>query len=487
MSESLKNKTVKGVTWSFLDSLLGQGIMFLVGLVLARLLTPEDYGLLAYITILVAVSTSLVDSGFSNALIRKKDAREIDYSTVFITNLVLSLFIVVVLFVSAPAISRFFNAPLLVPLVRVMSVVVVINAFALVQRTALVKKVDFKTQTKASVISSLSSGAVGIGMAFAGFGVWSLVGQQITRQLLLTLCLYLFSRWMPRMRFSWVSFKQMYNFGWKLLVSGLINTVWNEIYQLVIGKFYNASTLGLYTRAQQFASICSSNLNSVVQKVSYPVLSSIQDDKERLKQGYRNIIKVTMLVTFVLMLGMAAVAKPMIVMLIGEKWLPAVPMLQILCFNMMLYPLHSINLNMLQVQGRSDLFLKLEIIKKCIAVGPILLGIFLDIYWMLAGSVLTGWVAYLLNARYSGPFLNYSIKDQVKDIMPGFLVALAMALVVYSMSFLNMSYYLLFFLQLFAGAAITIALCEIANLQEYKEVKTIALSMLRKILGYGKK
>lgn len=481
MSNSLKQKTLKGTAWSFIDTFSSQGITFLVGLVLARLLTPEEYGLIGIIAIFIAVFNSIVDSGFSNALIRKTDAKDIDYNTVFITNLGLSILLFAAMYLAAPAIASFFNQPQLEPLSKVMASVVIINAFAIIQRTIFVKKIDFKTQTKVSLISSITSGVIGIVMAFTGFGVWTLVGQQISRQLLNTVFLWVFAKWYPSLQFSIQSFKELFGFGWKLLVSGLIETVWREIYQVVIGKYYTASALGQYTRAHQFASIFSSNLNAVVQRVSYPVLSSIQDDKERLKSAYKRVIKTTMLITFVLMLGLAAVARPMILVLVGEQWLPCVPFLQIICFSMMLYPLHALNLNMLQVQGRSDLFLRLEIIKKVIAIGPLMLGIFIDIYWMLIGSVFTGLIAYYLNAYYSGPFLKYSIWEQVKDIMPSFLVALSTALPVYALSYLTVSPFILLPLQILVGAILLIVICESTENLEYKELKQIANSGMNKI------
>lgn len=481
MAESVKNKAIKGAGWSFADNIMSQGITFLVGLVLARLLTPEEYGLIGIIAIFIAVFNSIVDSGFSNALIRKTDAKDLDYNTVFITNMVLSVFLFLVLFFSAPAIARFFDQPQLLPLTRVMGSVVIINAFAIIQRTILVKKVDFKTQTKVSLIASVTSGIIGIAMAVAGYGVWSLVGQQISRQLLNSLFLWIWAKWYPRIQFSVQSFKELFGFGWKLLVSGLIDTVWKEIYQVIIGKCYSAETLGQYTRAQQFGSIFSSNLTSIVQRVSYPVLSEIQDDKARLKAAYQKVIKVTMLVTFCCMLGLAAIAEPMIVTLIGEQWLPAVPLLQIICFMMMLYPLHAINLNMLQVQGRSDLFLKLEILKKIIAVGPLLMGVFMDIYWMLWGSVITGFISYYLNAFYSGRFLNYSIWEQIKDILPSFIVAILMALVVFALSFINLPPFVLLVIQLLTGVVLVVILCEFTKLDAYIEIKNILLSFINKI------
>ena len=480
MSESLKKKTVRGTFWSAVDSVSSQGVTFLVGLVLARLLTPHEYGLIGYIMILVAVLNSIVDSGFSNALIRKKDAGETDYSTVFIFNLAVSLVMVAAMILVAGPFSRFFKEPQLVPLVRVMSVIVVINALALIQRTRLVKSVDFKTQTKASLTSSVASGAVGLAMAFCGLGVWSLVGQQISRQLINTVCLWILNKWKPTWQFSWSSFRELFGFGWKLLVSGLIDTVWKEIYQLVIGKFYSTSTLGQYTRGKQFSDIFSSNMTSIVQRVSYPVLSSIQDERERMKEGYRKIIRTTMLASFVLLFGLSAVAESLLTVLIGPQWKEAAHYLQIICFTASLYPLHAINLNMLQVQGRSDLFLKLEIVKKIIAVGPLSIGVFIGIDWMLWSSVVTSIINYWLNSSYSGTLIGYSTWTQIKDILPSFGVAAVMCICVFALTLLGLRPAWMLIVQLFTGAVIVTGLCEAFRLPEYIEIKDTVLGVLRK-------
>ena len=479
--ESLKGQTVKGIGWSALENVTRLGVTFLVSIILARLLSPDEYGLVGILTIFIAIFNAIVDSGFTNALIRKQDATDTDYSTVFYTNLVLSVVLAAVLFFCAKPISVFFERPELVSLTQVMSSVVIINALSLVQRVRTTKSIDFKTQTKITFISSIGSGVIGIAMAYMGYGVWALVGQQISNQLFTTLFFWFYNKWVPNLIFSWASFREMWAFGSKLLVSKLLDTGWQEIYQVVIGKCYSPATLGLFTRAKQFADLCSSNLTSVVQRVSYPVLSSIQDDRTRLKGAYQRVIKTTMLLTFILMLGMAACAEPMIYVLIGEQWLECVPMLQIICTYGMLYPLHALNLNMLQVQGRSDLFLKLEIIKKIIAVGPLLLGIFVDIYWMLAGTFLTGIISYYLNAYYSGPFLNYSIKEQVKDILPSFGVAVAMVVPVFAMSFIPLNPFILLPLQIVAGAIITLAICEVTKLPEYMELKGIVTPLIKKI------
>lgn len=486
MPESLRSKTIKGVGWSSIDAFLGPGITFLVGLVLARLLGPEEYGLIGIITIFISVFNSIVDSGFSNALIRKKNAKEIDYNTVFYTNLVISVILCLTLFVCAPLIADFFNRSQLTSLTKAMSVIVVVNAFAIVQDIRLTKSIDFKTKTKVSLIASISSGAVGIGMALAHYGVWALVGQQLSRQVLNSLFLWVFNKWIPKLQFSWQSFKEMFNFSWKLLVSGLIDTTCREIYQVVIGKCYSSQTLGQYTRAQQFSGLCSSNLTFIVQRVSYPALAQLQDDKIRLKAAYKKVIKTTMLICFTLMLGMAAIAKPMITVIIGTKWLPAVPFLQILCFQMMLYPLHALNLNMLKVQGRSDLFLKLEIIKKAIAVIPLLLGIYIGIYYMLISSVFAGIFAYYLNAYYSGPFLDYSIKEQIQDILPSFFLALSVCIPTWLLSLIPISQLIILPIQLIFGAFLVFILSEWTKLPEYIEIKGIVMSAMRKIMNKQK-
>lgn len=479
---SLKDKTIKGMGWSVLENVTRMGITFMVSIILARLLSPEEYGLIGILTIFIAIFNAIVDSGFTNALIRKQDATDTDYCTVFYTNLVLSVFLAATLFLCAKPIAVFFERSELVSLTQVMSSVVVINALAIVQRARTTKAIDFKTQTKITFISSIGSGAIGIAMAYMGYGVWALVSQQISNQLLSTIFFWIYNKWMPKLIFSWESFKEMWAFGSKLLASGLIDTAWKEVYQVVIGKCYSPAILGLYTRAKQFADLCSSNLTSVVQRVSYPVLSSIQDDRVRLKSAYQRVIKTTMLPTFVLMLGMAACAESMIQVLIGEQWLECVPMLQIICTYGMLYPLHAINLNMLQVQGRSDLFLKLEIIKKIIAIGPLLLGIFVDIYLMLAGSLVTSLIAYYLNAYYSGPFLNYSIKEQIKDILPSFGVAVTIAVPVFALSFIPLNPFLLLPLQIVVGAVFTIGICEVTKLPEYIELKGIAMPIINKVI-----
>lgn len=490
MEESLKQKTVKGVAWSAIDNVSGYVVTFVVGIILARLLSPEDYGLLGLIAIFTAICNCFIGSGFSSALIRKKDVTEDDYNTVFIFNLIMSILLYGIMFVCAPLIADFFERKELVALTRVSSIGLVIGSLAFVQRTRLTKRIDFKTQTKITIISSIVRGIVGISLAFAGFGVWALVFQELTGSATSTILLIFYNKWLPRLRFSTASFRELFGYSSKMLASGLLDTIWKEVYQVVIGKCYAPATLGQYTRATMFSSMLSNNLTSVVQRVSFPVLSQIQDDLERLKDGYRRIIRITMLITFCATLMLAAIAKPMILVLIGEKWLQSATFLQIVCFGSMLYPLHAINLNILQVKGRSDLFLGLEIIKKIIAIGPVLLGIFISIYWMLIGSVFTGIISYYLNSYYSGPLLGYSVRTQIKDITPSFLIGIIGATVAYlptlaydylwlGASWSSAAFFILP-IQIILGVGIILLLCERIRPSEYIELKEIATTALRK-------
>lgn len=479
--QSLKDKTVKGVGWSAADAFLAQGVSFLVGLILARLLSPEEYGLIGIVAIFTTVMFGVVDSGFANALIRKPDVTNDDYSTLFFFNLVISILMFAILYGGAPWIASFFGRPQLINLVRVMGIILIIQALSIVQNTILSKKIDFKTKTKASVFSAIISGVIGIGMAFGGCGVWSLVGQQLSRQIIYTSSLWLLNKWWPSIRFSMDSIRYMWGFGWKLLISGLLDNLWKELYQVVVGKFYTPAALGQYTRAQQYASLFSSNITNIVQRVSYPVLSQVQDNKERMVSGYRRIIKTTMFVTAVVLISMGAVSEPLLYCLIGPQWHMAATFLPLICLNMSLYPLHAINLNMLQVQGRTDIFLYLEILKKTIAVVPLCIGVFINIYWMLVSSIIVGIISFFLNSYYTGRSLGYSSWMQVKDVAPSYGVAFIVAISVYFLKYLKISYWIILPLQIAVGAFVFIILCETIKIPEYLEIKDIVVGYLHKV------
>lgn len=469
--QSLKDKTVKGVAWSGIDNVAHFGVSFIVSIVLARLLSPDDYGLLGIITIFTAVCQTLINGGFTSALIRKKDATEDDYNTVFIVNFVMSLSLYVLIFVCSPLIAEFFRREELIALTRVSSFGMIIGALAMVQQTRLTKRIDFKTQTKITITTSVTSGIIGIIMALTGFGVWALVVQVLMTQSLRTVLLWLANKWIPKLRFSSESFHELFGFGWKMMISGLIDTVWKELYQVVVGKFYSPATLGQYTRAKQFSTLFSSNLTSVIQRVTYPVLSNIQDDKERMVAAYRKIIKITMFVTAISMFFLGAISEPLLYCLIGPKWHEAAVYLPLICITGSTYPLHAINLNMLQVQGRSDLFLGLEIVKKIIGIAPLSVCVFYGILPMLYTSILTTIIAYFLNSYYSGKLIGYSSWMQIKDIAPSYGLATLLALSVFFLKFITVSYWIVLPTQIILGFIVLICICQKTKIEEYVELK----------------
>lgn len=479
--QSLKDKTVKGVGWSAIDNVAQYAVSFVVSIVLARLLSPEDYGLLGIIAIFTAVCTALINGGFFSALIRKKDASEDDFNTAFIVNFGMSLVLYTIIFFCAPAISRFFGRDELIALTRISSLGMIIGALALVQQARLTKRIDFKTQTKITLIAAISSGVVGITMAALGFGVWALVAQSLTSQLLRTILLWFFNKWVPNFCFSKKSFKELFGYGWKMMVSGVLDTTWKELYQLVVGKFYSPADLGQYTRAKGFSQLFSSNLTNVIQRVTFPVLSNIQDNKTRMIAAYRRIIKTTMFITAICMLFLGAISEPLLYCLIGPKWHDASLYLPLICLSGSLYPLHAINLNMLMIQGRSDLFLGLEIVKKIIALGPLFIGAFVGIMPMLYTSIAAGVIAFFLNSYYSGKFLGYSSWMQIKDVAPSYGIALLMALSVWFLKYLPFSYWIILPLQIVVGVSVFFLICKLTKINEYNEVKELINPFIQKI------
>lgn len=482
----LKEKTVSGVGWSAADNLISYAVSFIVSIILARLLTPDDYGLLGLIGIVTAISTTITTAGFNNALIRKKSPTNDDYNTVFIFNLLTSIVLYVVLYFLSPAIARFFGRSELVALTRVSSISIIIGSLALTQRVQLTKRIDFKTQMKITLVASVISGIVGIILAILGFGVWALVAQHLSSSLIGTALLWAFNKWTPDFRFSKASFRELFGYSWKILLSRLIDTIWKELYQVVVGKFYSPATLGQYTRAKHFASFFSLNLTSVVQRVTFPVLSEVQDEKCRMLSAYRRMIKVTMFVTSISMFFLGAVSEPFIYCLIGPKWHEAATYLPYICISMSLYPLQAINLNMLQVQGRSDIFLILEIIKKVIGIAPLAVCVFVGIKWMLIVNIFTSIIAFFLNSYYTGKNLGYTSLMQLKDIAPSYGIAFLIAFLVFFLKYLPISYYLVFPIQLLMGFLVAWFLLEKSNLAEYREIKEIVHSYLIKIKAKGR-
>lgn len=430
MSESLKRKTLKGTIWSSLERFSVQGIQFFVMIVMARILTPEDYGLVGMLAIFIAISQSLIDSGFSQALIRKQDRSEVDNSTVFYFNIAVGTVLYIILFISSPVIADFYDEPVLIPLMRVISLSVLINSFVVVQRALLTVKIDFKTQAKATFSGAVVSGIVGITMAYTGFGVWAIVAQQIINLLTVAILLWVLSHWRPRLVYSWSSFRELFSFGSKLAISGIIDTIYRNIYLIIIGKVFKASDLGYYTRAHQFAEFPSSNVTGIVQRVTFPVLCTIQNDDDRLRNVYRRFLRVSAFVVFPLMMGLAGVARPFVTLVLNEQWAFAGILLQIICFAMMWYPVHAINLNLLQVKGRSDLFLKLEIYKKLIGIAIIALTVPFGLEAMCYGAILSSILSLVVNTYYTGKLINVGFFMQMRDLLPTIFYSFSMFIVV---------------------------------------------------------
>lgn len=431
MAESLKQQTVKGVIWSSIERFSTQGVQFLIMIIMARLLTPKDYGLIGMVAIFLAVSQSLVDSGFSQALIRKQNRTEEDNSTVFYFNIIISCILYIILYISAPFVADFYTQPELTNVMRVICLGVILNSLAVVQRALLTVKIDFKSQAKASLTASIFSGIIGIILAYNKFGVWALVVQQLLNLSTNTLLLWGGSYWRPKTIFSWHSFKELFTFGSKLLVSGLIDTLYKNIYPIAIGKLFNASSLGHYTRAQQFSEFPSSNVTGIIQRVTYPVLCGIQNDLKKLETIYRKFLKLSAFIIFPLMIGLAAVAKPFINIMLGTQWEFCGQLLQIICFSMMWYPIHAINLNLLQVKGRSDLFLRLEIIKKVIATLILCITIPMGLVAMCVGQIFSSLIALVINTNYTGKLIQVGFLRQMRDLLPTLLLSLSMWGVVY--------------------------------------------------------
>ncbi|OJF90748.1 lipopolysaccharide biosynthesis protein, partial [Alkalibacterium sp. 20] len=387
-NDTLKNKTIDSMIWSFVDNIGSQVIQLIIQLFLARLLTPRDFGIIGMVTIFIALSQVFIDSGFTNGIIREKNVSQDDYSTIFFFNLFMAVILYILLFASAGYISAFFEVPQLVLIVKVLGLVLIINAFGLIQKTILTKKIDFAIQMKVNLISSVVSGIIAIGFALAGFGVWSLVIRNLIMQLLQAILFSLANQWKPALVFSKSSFKRLFSFGWKLLVASLLSKIYENIYALIIGRGFSTVSLGFYTNARKLSETFSFSVASSVEKVSYPVLSNIQDDPERLKSGFKKIVKNSVFLTFPAMLGLVTVAAPAFRLLLGENWIPAIPYFQIISLSGMLTSLNSINLNILQVKGRSDLFLKLSIYRKItgfMMIGFVLffnLGI-MELLWAL--------------------------------------------------------------------------------------------------------
>ncbi|WP_455962130.1 lipopolysaccharide biosynthesis protein [Bacteroides bouchesdurhonensis] len=427
MEESLKEKAFIGVSWSVIEKFSVQGTNFLLQIILARLLMPADFGLIAIILVFIQISQVIIDSGFASALIQKKKCIEEDYTTVFYCNLIISLVIYFILFFTAPLIAKIYNEVELISLLRVISVSLLFNALSIVQRTKLVKNVDFKSISIYSFLSSVSSGGISIVAAYSGAGVWALVLQVLLNSLFLFLLFWIKTKWIPSFSFSIRSFNSLFKFGSNLLLTNLLNTLYRNLYSMIIGKKYNSADLGCYSRADQFAMFPSNNLSLIILRVAYPVLSRIQDDDKRLRGAYVELLKYSSFIIFPLMLGLAAVAEPFIIAILTEKWIFVVPLLQILCFDWMFDHMSAINLNVLYVKNHTGWALNIEIIKKIIAILILIITIPFGVVVMCWGRVLYSIFAVIINGYFTNKLIGLSLFSQILDILPYFVGSLCMA------------------------------------------------------------
>lgn len=473
MSSDLKQKTKSGLLWSSVERFSNQGVQFLFSIVLARLLAPEDYGIVAMVVIFFAIAQTFVDSGFSSAIVRKKDRTESDLSTCFYFNIFVGLGFYILLFLCSPFIADFYNQPILSPIVKISGLTVLINSLCIVQQAQFTIRIDFKTQAKVTLTSTVISGIIGILLAYLGYGVWALVWQGVTGSFVRMILFWIFSKWRPRESFSKDSFHYLFGYGSKLLASGLLDTTYNNIYPIVIGKFYSPAQLGNFSRAQGWASLPSSNITGILQRVTFPVLTEMQDDDERLATNYRKLLRLSAFVVFPLMMLLAAVASPLVRVVITSKWDACVPYLQIICFAMMWYPIHAINLNLLQVKGRSDLFLRLEIIKKVVGVSVMCVTIPLGVTAMCFGMVFTSINALFINTYYTGKLINVGYLTQMKDLLPIIFISLLVGACAYASTWLFSTEWIKLFVAVVIGGIMYLILSNFFAKDEYVEVMNV--------------
>lgn len=435
----LRKQTLSGIKWTGIESLALQVIQFGISIIIARILTPSEYGLIGMIGIFLAVATTFVDSGMTNALVRKKKVTNYDYSTVFIFNIGISIVCYSILFVCSPFIAEFFNEPELENIVRVISLNLVIGAIGGVQGAKFTRELNFKVLAKISTSSALISGIIGVFLAYTGFGVWALVFQQVFNVTIAAVLKFLLSKWKPAFEFSSKSFKELFGFGSKLLASGLLNTIYIHLTTLLIGKFYTPRDLGYYSRGQSFPQLLDTTILNVLGKVTFPILSRYQDRKEDLVHIYRKYIKVTSMIIYFVLLLLAALSKPVILILLTEKWIEAVPYLQIFCFAFLLDNISTLNLNLLQVIGRSDLFLRLEVIKKTISVVMLLGAVPFGVMAICVVRMIYSFIATIINTYYTGKIFKLGFVEQFRDFSPYILYSVISVIPVYLLTFSDLS------------------------------------------------
>ncbi|WP_313449055.1 lipopolysaccharide biosynthesis protein [Streptococcus parasuis] len=466
-SQHTKSNILSSLFWKLMERGGAQGIGFFVSIILARLLSPEEYGIIAIVMVFILLANVFVESGFNTALIQKKDADEVDFSSVLYLSLGVAIILYGIIFITAPLIASFYNQPILVKVLRVLSITLFIGAFNSIQNAYVARNMLFKKLFISSLGSVTISGVVGIIAAYSGLGVWALVLQQLTSQLAVAVILWFTVEWRPHLIFSTTRVKSLFSYGSKLLAAGLLDTLYSNLRTLIIGRMYTPSMLGYYNRGQQFPQLIVSNINGSIQSVMLPALSAHQDDRKRVKEMMRRAVVSSSFLIFPMMVGMAVVAEPLVKIVLTEKWLPAVPFLQIACFTFALWPIHTANLQAINAMGRSDIFLRLEIIKKI--MGLIVLGVSLPfgVYAIALGGIFSGLIGTFINAYPNKELLNYSYKEQWLDIMPSLLISLIMGGIVYLFNFSNILAWQILILQIVSGGIIYILLAKIFKIESF--------------------
>lgn len=473
MSNSLKSSVITSLIWKFLERIGTQGVQFIVAIVLARLLSPADFGLIALVTVFITLANVFVQSGLNTALIQKKDADNLDFSTVFYSCLALACLLYLGLFFGSPLIAKFYNNQTeLIPVIRVLGLMLPLGALNSIQEAYVDRNMMFKKLFYRSVGAIIPAGCIGVFCAFMGCGIWSLVVQQLSNSVLVCIIMWFTVKWRPELTFSIARWKSLFSFGWKLLCSALLDTFYQNLRNLVIGKMFTPAALGFYNRGDQFPHLIISNVNSSIQSVLLPSLSSVQDDRVRLKTLARRSIKTSGFLILPLMAGLAAVAEPLTLCVLGEKWLPAVPFIQICCFTYAFWPIHTTNLSAINAVGRSDVFLKLEIIKKCygFATLALMIWLFRTPVGVAMSAAITAPIGSFVNAYPNKKLLNYSFGEQMKDFLPSFALAVVMGVAVYFMSgLLTNDFAMSPILQLFVltalGAVVYLGLAKLFRLE----------------------
>ena len=478
MSEG--SKAARGVMWSAVERISTIGIQFVLNIIIARILSPSDYGVIGMLAIFLSISQCLIDSGFSSALIQRKDRTERDYGTVFLFNLGVSVFLYIVLYFAAPLIAKFYNLAILEKVLRVVGLILIISALSNVQKTILTINVDFKTQSYVSISGALISGIIGILLAHKGFGVWSLVAQTLVNGTVCTFLFWVLTKIKFRICFDSGSFKKLGSFGVKLMFSNLINTIYDNLYALFIGKKYSAEDLGYYSRADQFAVFPPKTLSEIINRVSYPILCQHQDNKKELSDVYTKFITLSCYIIFPLMIGLSVLSRPLIILLLTDKWLPAALMMSILALDGLWSPINKINLSLLQAVGRSDLFLRLEILKKVIAVLILLFTIRYGLLWVCIGRFVYSIIATLINMYYTVDIIGKSYWEQISDWLGIFLVAAIMGGIVALTVHFIPSNLINLIVGVFVGIVSYYILSRIFHLEELDRTLSLLSSLVRK-------